>query len=195
MTIGGELSVSSSSTVEIEYSCELVESREFNPSEDYIKKATEDPGVNDYLKIGGLGPKAFMVTGTNIAQGATITKTEGGEKEMTAQLGLELPSVPITIGPKGSHKTSNSRQTTETIRGPFDFAFQVEKLRVGLRGRFFHKEYVKGAMLVHGNAEENKCVVECVGKGLADEEAEDFDVQLRSGIVHGTGEPCSIVVA
>jgi len=191
-TIGGELSVSSNSTLEMEYMCELVETRRFTPSLEYIEKAAKDPGVSAHLKMGGLRATAFMITGVKIAQGATITMTEECGKELTAQLGVELPTV--TVGPKGSHKTSDYRQTTETVEGPFMFAFEVEKLRVGLRGKVSHKRFIKGAMLARGKGGEEEYVVECAGAGLDDEEAEDFDVELRSG-VDESGEACVIIVA
>jgi hypothetical protein len=160
---------------------------------DYVEKAAEDPGVSKHLKMGGLGAKAFMITGVKLAQGATIMTTEEYGKDMTAQLGVELPTVPIALGPKGTHKTSNYRQFTDTVEGPFVFAFEVEKLRVGLRGKVSHKGFVKGAMLARGKGGEEDYVVEMAGEGLDEEEMEDFDVEVRPGIEDESGEACTIV--
>jgi hypothetical protein len=193
ITIGGELSMSSNSTVEVAYSCDLVETRRFTPTLEYIEKAAEDTGVSKHLKMGGLGAKAFMITGVKLAQGAIITTTEEYGKDMTAQLGVELPTVPITLGPKGTHKTSNYRQFTDTVEGPFVFTFEVEKLRVGLRGKVSHKGFVKGAMLARGKGNEEDYVVEMAGEGLDEEEIEDFDVEVRPGIEDESGKACTIV--
>ena len=97
--------------------------------------------------MGGLGAKVFMVTGIKTAYNVTITTTEEKEKETTAQVGVGIPAAPVTVGPKGSHKSTEYEKHTRTIAGPIVFAFQVEKIRVNRKGKAVSGEYIDGAML------------------------------------------------
>ncbi|ORY04780.1 hypothetical protein BCR34DRAFT_572489 [Clohesyomyces aquaticus] len=194
ITFGGELSVSSNTAVAVEYSCELLATQRFTPSPEYLAKAVGDPGVIDHLKMGGLREKVFMITGIKTVHNATITTTEEAGKEINVQLGVEVPAVDVTVGPKLSHKSSDYRQTTRMIEGPIVFAFEVEKLRVNRKGKVKHGEYILGAVLGRGKAEEDASVVERAGNGLDEDEAEDLDVDIRLGADDETGEVCEIVV-
>jgi hypothetical protein len=194
ITLGGEVSFSSSSTLEVEYSCDSMETRRFTPSLSYIAKAAEDADVKDHLNMGGLGAKVFMVTGIKTAHNVTITTTEEKEKETTAQVGVDIPAAQMTIGPKGSHKSTKYEKHTRTIAGPIVFAFQVEKIRVNRKGKAVSGEYIDGAMLARKEGGASDYIIERAGQELDKDEIDDFGVATRSGTDDETGEACEIIV-
>jgi hypothetical protein len=195
VTLGGEFSVSSSTLIEVTYSCESVETKKFTPSLKYITKAAEDEGVKEYLEIGGLGAKVFMVTGIKIASIITLTATEEEERETNVKIGVDAPMIQGSVGPKGSHKVVAYRQSTRSIQGPIVFAFQVEKFRVGRRGKVSYKQYVDGAMLSVHKGDVNSLIIERAGTELRADEVEDYELEVRAGVEEETGNTCEIVTA
>lgn len=192
--LGGEVAYSSSSTIDIEYKCDSMETRRFTPSLGYVARASEDKDVKEYLKAEGFGAKAFMITGVKTAYNVTITTTEEREKEATAKVGVAIPTGKVTVGPKGSHKSTAIEKHTRTIAGPIVFAFQVEKICVSRKGKAISKEYVDGAMLGREDEDTSECIIELAGQGLNEDEIEDFDVATRSGTDDETGETCEIIL-
>jgi hypothetical protein len=193
ITLGGEVSFSSSSTLEVEYSRDSMESRRFTPSLSYIAKAAEDPDVKDHLRMGGLGAKVFMITSMKTAYNVTITTTEEKKQETTAKVGVDIPAAQASIGPKGSHKSTNYGKHTRTIAVPIVFAFQVEKIRVNRKGKAVNGEYIDGAMLARKEGGASDHVIERAGQELDEDEIDDFDGTTRLG-TDEIGEACEIIV-
>jgi hypothetical protein len=193
ITVGGELSYSSNSVLEVEYSCNAMKTRRFTPSLGLIAKVVEQPHVGDYLRMGGLGSKVFMVTGVKSAADITITTTEEVETESTVQVGLDLPMIQTTIGPKGTDKKTQVLKQTRTIAGPIVFAFEVEKIKVNRKGKATSKAFVDGAMLERKGAGSDELVVECAGNDLLEEEIEDYQLLSVDG-EDGNGKACHIIV-
>ncbi|KAF2797774.1 hypothetical protein K505DRAFT_322301 [Melanomma pulvis-pyrius CBS 109.77] len=194
ITFGGEVSFASSLSFEVEYSCDTMETRRFSPSLSYITKATEDAGVKQHLKMGGLGAKAFMITGIKTTSNVVIGTTEEKGRETTAQVGVHIPAAQMTVGPKGSHKSSQYNKNTRTIEGPIVFAFQVEKIRVNRKGKASSEEHIDGAMLSRGGSSAGEYIIERAGQILDDDDLDDFEVEVWSGIDEETGDVCDIVV-
>ncbi|KAG4438023.1 hypothetical protein IFR05_006482 [Cadophora sp. M221] len=191
VTLGGEVSYSSTSASEVRYSCESMETKRFTPSPTYIAKAANDEAVKAHLRIGGMGAKVFMITGVKTVQGATITTTEETGQESNVQIGVDIPAAQITVGPKVTYKPTTSQTHEQTVAGPIVFAFEVEKLRVNRKGQVTRNEFVDGAML--GQREDIEYVIERVSQDLDEDELEDFGVEACSGIEDETGEECRII--
>ncbi|KAI8948470.1 hypothetical protein F4801DRAFT_557008 [Xylaria longipes] len=190
-TIGGELSYTSSGVSEIEYDCQTMKTQRFKPSLTYIDKVASDNGVLAYLKMSGLGSKAFIITGVKTAKDITLTTTEEQQRGLVGQLGVDIPPAQLTVGPKGSYNSVQTNTCTTTIAGPVVFAFQVEKLHVTRKGEARSKEYVSGAML--GVRQRDELVIERDGSGLNEEEMDDFGMDIVPGVDEETGEACDIV--
>lgn len=189
--VGGGFSYSSTSTAEVAYSCESVETRRFTPSTTYITKAAGNDAVKRYLKIGGLGAKVFVISGIKTAHGVTITTTQGSEQATNVHTGIEIPATQLTLGPRVTYMPKTSETHTRTIAGPIVFAFEVEKLRVNRKGQATSKEFVDGAML--GQKDDVEYVVERAGNYLDEDEMEDFVVAARLGVEDENGEECQII--
>lgn len=191
ISLGGQASFSSDSIIQVDYEVEVMETRRFTPSLAYITKSVADTAVNTYLKTGGLGAKAFMITGIKTATNITITTIEKKTRQTVAKVGVDVPVVQTTVGPKLSYDSTKYEKHTCKIAGPIVFAFEVEKLRISLTGKVIHGEFVRGATL--GEAEQaTEYVVEKAGKGLDEDEVEDFGVQTHLGTDDESGESCQI---
>jgi hypothetical protein len=194
VTLGGQASFSSDSTLQVDYSCESMETHRFKPTLAYITKAAEDTEVKSHLKIGGLGAKVFMITGVKIVSNITITTIEEKTKETVAKIGVDIPTAQLTVGPKATYTSANYDKHTRTIEGPLVFAFEVEKIRVNMKGKVVHGEYIDGAMLAKKEGAATDYVIERAGQDLDEDETVDFDVSTRSGTDDATGEACEIIV-
>lgn len=192
ITAGGEASYSSTSSTEIEYSCDSMTTRRFTASRDFIAKAAADPAVKSHLKIGGMGAKVFVVTGVKIAEGLTITTTEGAEKDITIHVSAKVPAAQTTVGPKATLNPTKYRTHTKTIAGPTVFAFEVVKLLVNRKGEATSKEYIVGAVLGLKD-EEIEYVIEMADEDLDDDDMNDFGLESREGLEED-GEKCRIII-
>ncbi|KAM0476145.1 hypothetical protein ACHAPX_006562 [Trichoderma viride] len=193
ITAGIETSFSSASSLEIEYSCESMETIRFTISPEFLAKAAADIAVKTHFKVGGIGAKVFVITGVKIAKGITITTTKETDKNTTFLVGAEIPLAQTTVGPKATVKPSKYQTHTKTIDGPIVFAFQVEKLRVSRKGEAISKSYVKGAMLGENNDDEDEFVIEIPKESLDDDDMDDFGVELCEGLEE-SGEKCQIFI-
>ncbi|KAF4625916.1 hypothetical protein G7Y89_g12249 [Cudoniella acicularis] len=192
ITIGGEVSYSSMSTSEVEYSCESMETKRFTPSPAYITKAAGNDSVKAHLKIGGWGAKVFLITGVKTVQGVTITTTEEKGQDTKVQIGVEIPTAQLTVGPKITYNPSTSQTHATTTAGPIVFAFEVEKLRVNRKGQATSRKFVDGAML--GRKDGVQYVIERAGNDIDEDEMEDFGLEAFSGHEDETGVECQIIV-
>ncbi|KAF4633985.1 hypothetical protein G7Y89_g4134 [Cudoniella acicularis] len=188
ITLGGQASFSSDLTLQVDYSCDSMETHKFTPPLSYIAKAVEDTAVKTHLKLGGLGAKVFIVTGIKMASNITIITIEEKKKETITEIGVHIPAAQLTVGPKGSHNSTKYDKHTRTIAGPIVFAFEIEKILVNLRGKIVHGEYIDGAMLAKKEGAATDYIVERAGQDLDEDEIDDFDVTARLGTDDETGE-------
>ncbi|PNP51048.1 hypothetical protein THARTR1_08276 [Trichoderma harzianum] len=191
ITAGFEASHASRASSHIEYSCESMETQRFTPSQTFIAKAAAEPHVKAHLQIGGLGTKFFIVTGIKIAKGVTIATTEEAGKDTTFQVGAEIPTPQLQIGPKATLNLTRHQAHTKTIGGPIVFAFQVEKLRLTWKREPTSESYVKGAVLGQ-RGDVTEYMIEVADKDLDDDDMADFGLEARD-ITDDDGEKCRII--
>ncbi|THV45989.1 hypothetical protein BGAL_0429g00040 [Botrytis galanthina] len=193
VTLGGEVSHSSSSSSEVTYSCEVMETKRFTPSPAYIAAVAKDPAVRTQLEIGGIGAKVFVITGIKTVKGVNITTIEQTKQHSTIQVGAEFPGTQLAIGPKVTSNRNIHQTHTKAVSGPIVFAFEVEKLRMNRKGQVKSTEFVRGAML--GQKDEIECVLESVANDLNEKELGDFEMEACLGIDDETGTECQIVMS
>ncbi|KAJ8120603.1 hypothetical protein ONZ43_g2730 [Nemania bipapillata] len=191
ITLDGEISYKSSNTSEMTYDCQIMKTERFQPSLAYIDKAAHDSEVLKYLKMSGLGAKVFMITGVKTAKGITLATSEGQEHGFTGELGVDIPLVQATAGPKGSKSLVQTNTARTTISGPIVFAFQVEKLCLSSKGGAKREKYVSGAML--GVGQRDALGIERDNSDFTEEELAAFDMHTMSGVDEETGEDCNII--
>ncbi|KAL6820172.1 hypothetical protein J3E69DRAFT_374212 [Trichoderma sp. SZMC 28015] len=135
--------------VEYRYACELIETRSFKPSPEFLAKVAANPAFKSRLKYNYWDPRAkvFVVTGVKIANRGSITNTQ---------------ETLFATGAGGRRVNQHSRSPIEQ---PMLFAFQVEQVYFTWAGKLATKAYVKGA---HIGQEDNE----------AEDKAQDADEDL-----------------
>ncbi|KAM6481767.1 hypothetical protein HDV62DRAFT_397854 [Trichoderma sp. SZMC 28011] len=121
------ISYVSTSSSEFKYTCELIETRTFTLSPQFIAKAAADPAVATFLKT---GDKVFIITGVKIAKTLDITTIKVMENStiVQASAGIPIPDLQIKVEAGRDHGRYHTH--TQRIDGPIVFAFQVARLRL-----------------------------------------------------------------
>ncbi|KAH8717931.1 hypothetical protein HC256_002607 [Beauveria bassiana] len=68
---------------------------------------------------------------------------------ITANLGVDVPQLGFTVGPKGRWSSTDDDETEFSRESEFIFAFRVKRLRIGRK--ISTEEYSKGAFLANGD--------------------------------------------
>jgi hypothetical protein len=137
-----------------------------------ILYAAEDPGVKHHLEVGGWVSKVFMVTGVKVAQDIQITTIETASAGGEGIIGADVSPAQMTVGPKGSYKSTAHDEHSQHIPGPMRLTRRKKQLK--------HEQHVSGAMLGETKLTED-AFLETAGDSLDDVEAEDFDLTQLHG--------------
>ncbi|KAK3672610.1 hypothetical protein LTR78_007422 [Recurvomyces mirabilis] len=196
VTLGGKLAHSRKSASEIRYSCDTMGTRRFVPSSTYVTKAAHDKGVQAFLSMGGPGSEVFVITGIKTGYNITITTSEGKDVASAAQLGVDIPIIQTTVGPKAEHRSESQQEHRQHIEGPIVFAYQLERLRQTRKGAISNSEHTSGAMLGQGaTGEHHDNQVEIADTEWTSVALEGLQSALVKGIdEHEDEQDCSIVV-
>ena len=134
----------------------------FEATQEYVEESVKASAVQAWLKEPRqkFSPvsELFLVTGMKIVKGAKIKYSTSQNTKVEGYIGIDVPTLGMTFGPKG-HWTSTNDDTTEFAReSEFVFAFRVKRLRFGRRVKL--EEYNKGAFMSIGGKKDNEeCVV------------------------------------
>ena len=134
----------------------------FEPTQEYVEEAVKAPAVQAWLKEPrqkfALVSELFIVTGMKIVKGAKIKYSSSQNTKVKGNIGIDVPPLGITFGPKGNWTSTNDDTTESTRESEFVFAFRVKRLRFGRRLKL--EDYNKGAFMSIGGKEDNeKCIV------------------------------------
>ncbi|OAA55162.1 hypothetical protein ISF_08083 [Cordyceps fumosorosea ARSEF 2679] len=125
----------------------------FEPTPLYVEEAVKTPTVQAWLREPRqrISPVVtiFLVTGMKLVKGARIHHSSSGSTAVTANLGVDVPPLGFTAGPKGRWSSTNDDETEFSRESEFIFAFRVKRIRVGRNIRT--EDYRKGAFLANGD--------------------------------------------
>ncbi|EME89173.1 uncharacterized protein MYCFIDRAFT_210012 [Pseudocercospora fijiensis CIRAD86] len=161
LPVGSELDVERSNKAADTFAFDTVTTLAFEPTQEYVERAVKAPAVQAWLREPrqrfALFSELFLVTGMKLVKGAKIKYSTSQSTAVKGNLGIDVPTLGMTVGPKG-HWTRTSDDETESNReSEFVFAFRVKRLKIGRRIKL--EEYSKGAFM---NAGEKKDDDECV---------------------------------
>lgn len=162
LSLGPEVDFEHSNKTESTFAFGKLTTLAFEPTQTYVEEAIKASAVRNWLKEPRQMFKPvnelFMVTGLKIVKGAQIKYSTSQTTTVKGNIGIDIPSLGTTFGPKG-HWTRTDDDTTESNReSEFVFAFCVKRLRFGRRVKL--KEYNEGAfMTVGGNKDDDECVL------------------------------------
>lgn len=156
-----------SSESKIEYECNLIQTRSFKPSPEFIVKVVVDPAVKSHLEIGGGRAKVFVITGIKITRGLFVYETQ-----------------------KTKNKMAKKVYHGVRIGGPTVFAFQVEQLGLTSNGEPTSESYVSGAVL---RQEDHKAEYTVEANELDDEDIDELGVEVVD-VINDNGEKCRFLI-
>ncbi|OAQ58350.1 major facilitator superfamily MFS-1 [Purpureocillium lilacinum] len=136
-------------------SFQVVETRCFNPTADYVRLVMAAGPVRSYMASAGGSAAVYMITGLKIGHGAAVETSYSREKGIKLKLGFTHPGVPVEGGPEGGVRSK--RVEGMSFEGSTDFviAFRVRKItyKKGVLHAMVHN---KGATLLDGTEGEAK---------------------------------------
>lgn len=187
LLLGPEMNVERSNKTVNVFAFDTVTTLAFEPPQEYVEKAVQAPAVQTWLREPRqrFAPvsELFIVTGIKLVKGAKIKYSTLQSSTVKGNLGIDVTTLGMTIGPKGHWSDTNDDTTESNRESEFVFAFRVKRLKFGRRLKL--EEYNKGAfMTVGGKNNDDECVlVEDVdGSSIKTAEAV-FDV-TEHGIVY-----------
>ncbi|EJP70990.1 hypothetical protein CRV24_002565 [Beauveria bassiana] len=151
--IGPEVDVERSRHAVNVFTFDTMTTLSFEPTSQYVEEAVKAPAVQAWLREPRqrFSPLVtlFLVTGMKLVNGARIKYSLSGSTAITANLGVDVPQLGFTVGPKGRWSSTDDDETEFSRESEFIFAFRVKRLRIGRK--ISTEEYSKGAFLANGD--------------------------------------------
>ncbi|ETS76985.1 hypothetical protein PFICI_10859 [Pestalotiopsis fici W106-1] len=162
LPLGSELNIDHANKTASVFAFDAMTTLAFEPTQEYVEQAVKVPAVQAWLREPKqkFAPSSslFLVTGIKLVQGAKIKYSTSRSTAVNGNLGIDVPSFGITLGPKGHWTRANDDATESNRESEFVFAFRVKRLKFGRRLKL--EEYNKGAFMgVGGEGEDDECVL------------------------------------
>ncbi|UKZ79328.1 hypothetical protein TrVFT333_007078 [Trichoderma virens FT-333] len=162
LPLGPEVNVERSNKTANAFAFDTVTTLAFEPTQEYVQEAIKAPAVQTWLREPRqkFSPvvSLFLVTGLKLVKGARIKYSTSRSTTATGNIGIDVPALGTTFGPKGHWVTANDDQTEFNRESEFVFAFRVKRLKFGRRLKV--EDYNKGAFLaVDGGQEDGESVL------------------------------------
>ena len=153
--LGLEVSGEHSCRTEHTFAFDTVTTTTFDPTPEYVAQAVKAPAVQQYLqgRRFALNVVLYLVTGLKLVKGARIKYSTSGSTEVSANIGIDLTALGVTVGPKGHWERKRDDDTGFIRESEFIFAFRVKRLRFR-RKEVTSEEYTKGAFLSVGEGKD-----------------------------------------
>ncbi|KAI9692087.1 MAG: hypothetical protein M1820_009522 [Bogoriella megaspora] len=146
--LGGEASTNASRNLDDVWKCDELETRYFEPSDDFISGALFSEIVTIYT--GNRWWKSvYMITGLKIAKGATIETTVDHSHESKGKVGIDgtLVGAPVSAGPDGRYEHKKRRATRFGTNSDIVIAYRLLKITPKNHNAFKTEDYNKFALL------------------------------------------------
>ncbi|KAL6874749.1 hypothetical protein J3F83DRAFT_728574 [Trichoderma novae-zelandiae] len=157
LPLGPEVNAEHSSKTANAFAFDTVTTLAFEPTQEYVQEAVKAPAVQTWLREPrqkfAPASSLFLVTGIKLVKGARIKYSTSQSAKVTGNVGIDVPALGTTFGPKG-HWSSASDDETEFHRAAeFVFAFRVKRLKFGRSLKV--EDYNKGAFLAIGGEQDD----------------------------------------
>ncbi|KAL1860722.1 hypothetical protein Daus18300_009065 [Diaporthe australafricana] len=151
--VGVDVSPSGSKSHEKTFAFDKIETTQFSPREDFIRRCVETSAVRRFLEVSRYRRPVFIVTGIKVVRGAKAKTSKSSS--IGGSLGVEVDGtiwsggmVPVSGGPSISGTISRKQGTSWEESSDFVLAYSVRMVKVSKGGQVSRdKDYKKGAML------------------------------------------------
>jgi hypothetical protein len=171
------------------YHFERIDTEEFFPDEEAIRKRMATPAVKSYLEKSRFRKEVYMIVGIKRVTGAnvksTVERERGGELDIALD-GTVLTGAPVSVGPKVKYKTRKKDEMSFEGSTDFVFAFRLRKVRVNKKDEVGQDDYRKGTLL-EDQVDEVPVSETFTMLGLEDRDAsaEDFGLEEHEYVMDG----------
>src|SRR5579862_2168369 len=126
----GDTSVSVDSVKNDVYKFRELETRIFQPTDEYIEETVQYPQVARFAQKNRYRKPIFMITGVKIARGANISKEVARVRELSAKTGIYGMLGGVSADLTGGGEASGLQREKESFEAPSDFvfAFRLRKI-------------------------------------------------------------------
>ncbi|KAI7971226.1 hypothetical protein EIK77_007042 [Talaromyces pinophilus] len=157
LATGTEVEVAHSNQISNTFAFDTLTTLAFEPTQEYVQEAIKAaPAVQSWLKEPKqrFAPSSslYLVTGMKLVKGAMIKYSTSKNMTATGNLGINIPTLGMTVGPKGQWSSAVSDETEFNRESEFVFAFRLKRLKFGRNVKM--DEYNKGAFLAVSDREE-----------------------------------------
>ncbi|XDG05267.1 hypothetical protein ABKA04_004882 [Annulohypoxylon sp. FPYF3050] len=177
LPLGPEVNIDHSKKTANVFAFDTVTTLEFEPTQEYVHEAIKAPVVQTWLREPRqrLAPvvSLFLVTGIKLVKGSRIKYSTSQNRTITGNIGIDVPALGTTLGPKGHWISTNDDETELNRESEFVFAFRVKRLKIGRRLKV--EGYNKGAFLTVDGEQEN-------GEFISIEEVDGFDIKAAKAV-------------
>lgn len=147
--IGGEVDVGHRAVDEAVYHFDQLETRYFEPDDDFIRQSLQAPDAQMFLNMGFRRKPVYMITGLKIARGASATIAKSRKHGVKLEVGVNgsVLGIPASVGP--SVEVSNKLTQTTSFQSSTDFVFAYRVIKISRfpwKSGFKHSGYSKGAL-------------------------------------------------
>ncbi|UKZ85977.1 uncharacterized protein TrAFT101_001817 [Trichoderma asperellum] len=129
----------------------------FEPTPEYVAEAMKSSAVQYWLTEPRqrFSPivSLYLVTGLKLVRGAKIKYSISESTEYVGNVGIDVPTFGLTVGPKGNWSKIEDDETEFNRKSEFVFAFRVKRIRITRKIKI--EEYHKGAFLTIGKDEDD----------------------------------------
>jgi hypothetical protein len=176
---------------------DLMTTKFFYPSDDYLKKAMTAPELKRHLETTTAGDPEplYMVIGLKTVKGATITrkilksKDIGGEFEADAS---SSGTVPVGLGMEGSKSTTNKDTRTFKTSDPLVIGYRIRKTRMTSDGNVEQNDETENAYFGIGEGSKEEDDKKWVIAGLDGNDGVASNLEM-SLVIDEQGEDCQCV--
>ena len=167
-----------------------LETRSFEPDDDYVAEALATPEVQKYIKKSWTQwntKPLYIVTAVKIAYGATIKEVIGKGKNAKLSIAADATAAagaPVSVGAAFHNSKDEGRAIQYSQKDPFVFLFRLREIRYKKGELKDHMQYRDGALYgigADGKAEEGdgteKAQEQIVFEGLDEDDVTADDIE------------------
>jgi hypothetical protein len=174
--LGGE--ISSSRNTDSYFEFESLETKYFNPTDDYVKESMKSEGVHRFIKAGRYKKPVYMITGLKIARGASALGSETSSHGGSGKFGFDgtATGIPVTVGPEVELSSAKTNAVSFTGATGFAFAIRLQEISYTKGLEIVRREFTEGVVLGYDEAEDEQPAEESLKVlGIKPQDAADFE--------------------
>lgn len=155
--IGVNVSGSRNSSKERTLKCDKLETRSFQPDDNYIAKSIAAKQVQQHIARQWIAKPLYIITSVKIAYGATVTESMSKGRKGNASANADvtaLTGVPVSVGSSIDGSKDEKMVNSYVQQTPLVWAYRLRQIRYKKTALSSHQPYKDGATYGVGSGRE-----------------------------------------